>query len=323
MVSTVNQAFNDFLKDIEPNDTEKEKIIKRHQYIRESLRGKIKNDNKKPDFLSGSYARHTQIRPINDVDIMVTFDRNEYWDKYGNNPQLFLSFLKRKLREIYPNSDLRTQTHSIGLTFSEVPNVDVVPAFIIDYKQDIYQIPDKDFTRFKETSPPKHQELISDNNKNLNQKFIPIIKTLKKWRQNNNINFKSFHLEIFCINIFKNPFGNYQDGLKIFFNNAPTKILENCYDPLGISGIIDDYLSTEEKIDLSRILKTTSILVNKASKLERDGRQQEAIKQWYQILGDPFPKPIMKSASITGSSKSRKRTKFPPEGRNPRFGNTM
>ncbi len=321
MTSTVNQAFNDFLKEIEPNDSEKEKIIKRHQYIRESLRGIIKNDNRKPDFLTGSYARHTQIRPINDIDIMVTFDRDEYWVKYGNKPQLFLSYLKRKLREVYPNSDIRTQTHSIGLDFNEAPNVDVVPAFIINYEEQIYQIPDRKFTRFIRTSPPRHQELISNFNARLNQKFIPVIKILKKWRQTNKINLKSFHLEVFCMDIFNAPFGNFQDGVKIFFNNAATKIMEKCIDPIGISGELDDYLSVEEKIKLSKLFSEMANFVNKAIELESRGLHQDSIDQWHQILGSPFPKPIFQSVSISGSSKSKKKTNFPPEGRNPRFGN--
>lgn len=320
MVSTVNQAFNDFLKEIEIKESEKEKIIKRHQYIRERLRGKIKNDSRKPDFLTGSYARHTQIRPINDIDIMVTFDNDEYWEKYGNNPQLFLSFLKRKLREIYPSSELRTQTHSIGLIFSEVPNVDVVPAFIIDDKLEIYQIPDKEFTRFIKTSPPKHQELISRYNSFLNQKFIPIIKILKKWRENNDINLKSFHLEVFCMNIFKTPFKHFQDGLNLFFSNASTRILQKCLDPIGLSGELDDYLSFEEKMKLSYVFKEKSKLSNKAIELECNGQHQESIDQWNEILGNPFPKSIIPSINISGSSKPRKKTKFPSEGRNPKFG---
>ena len=320
MASTVNQAFNDFLKEIEPHESEKKKIVKRHQYIRETLREKIKNDNRKSDFLTGSYARHTQIRPINDIDIIITFDRNEYWGKYGNNPKLFLSYLKRKLKEIYPNSEFRTQTHSIGINFSEAPNVDVVPAFIIDYENEIYQIPDREFTRYIETSPPKHQELISNFNTRLNQKFIPIIKILKKWRQTNDIKLKSFHLEVFCMQIFKTPFGSFQDGLEFFFTNASTEIMENCLDPIGISGELDDYLSIEEKIRLSKIFKETSLFVNNAVILEKNGQHQESIELWNELLGNPFSKPLIPSVGISGSSKPRKKTKFPPEGRNPRFG---
>jgi len=317
MATTVSNAFAEFSKNIEPTQNEIDRMIRRHQYIREKLRNKIYNDPRKLDFLSGSYKRHTQIRPINDVDIMIVLDYERYWQDFGMNPLKLLRFLKKILGETYPSVEMRIQTHSIGLEFKEIPEVDIVPSFLINEKEEIYIIPDKEFSVYIKTSPVKHEKIISDHNKKLKQKFIPLIKILKKWRDNNNINFKSFHLEVFSMSILTKQFQNFQGILPYYFENASKVILNTCNDPASLSGDISNYLSEFDKLKLSKKFSETSIFCKNLIELERNGKHQKAIEGWHRILGDPFPKPILTTSS---SYKGGKATKFPPEGKNYTFG---
>ena len=50
-----------------------------HNYIRDLLSNKSRNDTDFPwildgDFLSGSYARGTKLSPLNDIDVMIVLD---------------------------------------------------------------------------------------------------------------------------------------------------------------------------------------------------------------------------------------------------------
>jgi len=317
MAKTVSSAINEFLKEIEPTESDREKIIKRHEYIRKTLRGKIRNDGRKPDFLSGSYARHTQIRPVNDVDIMVIFDQEEYWDRFKSNTNEFLSFVENLLQETYPNSEIRIQSHSIGIKFKEIPDVDIVPSFLIDFDKEIYLIPNYDNNIYVNTSPPTHQALISKHNKHLDQKFIPLIKLIKKWRDNNDVKFKSFHLEVFIMENVNKPFIKYQEALLTFFKSAKDEIFNDCIDPAGLSGNLAYYLTERQKEELSRFFTSISAHIEKLINLENEGKHQEAISGWRKIFSHPFPHP--ETISI-GSGIKKKTTKFPRKGYSPRFG---
>jgi len=219
MTYTVSQAFDEFRQKLEPLPSETEKIQRRHKYLRETFNNKIKNDGRMHSFLSGSYSRNTQIRPIKDVDIVILFDINEYWDRFKNNPSEMLYFSGEKLKATYPNNVINIQSHSIGIHFKDVPDVDIIPGFIRDYQKNIYLIPDINLENFIQTSPTKHKEIISKHNQKLGGKFIHIIKMMKCWRNKLReeslrkygieLKIKSFHLEVFLINILKMTISNY------------------------------------------------------------------------------------------------------------------
>lgn len=317
MANTVSQAFSEFQQNLEPTETDRDKIIRRHDFIRARLRGKIINDGRIPDFLIGSYVRHTQIRPVNDVDIMVVFDSDSYRERYASTPQNFLRYLKLKLREIFPETKLRTQPHSIGLKFTQSPDVDIVPAFLEDYENEVFVIPDKDFIEYIETSPKQHQRIITEHNQFLQNKFMRIVKMLKKWRDYNEIELKSFHLEIFTMNVLNRPFINYQGGLLYFFTNASNQIFDRCDDPTQLSGYLDSYLDYESKKRLSKIFHSTSQKIKELNRLEASGKHQEAIAEWRKIFGPPFPK---SETRVPNTYSGKRKTDFPPNGKTYTFG---
>lgn len=317
MVTTVPKAFEQFIKSLIPTEKENESIINRHEYIRKTLSGKVINDKRKPHFLTGSYKRHTQIRPVNDVDIMIILDYYEYWDQFGNDPIALLRFIKQKLKETYPETNIIIQSHSIGLKFSKIPDVDIIPSFLIDEENEIYIIPDKNFSIYIKTSPPKHQTIISEHNLKLKNKFIPLIRIIKKWKSSNDIDLKSFHLEIFIMKLITSPFQRYQDALHHFFESATKAIYDSCMDPAGLSGDLADYLTTQDKQNLSKEFLKLSQKIKELNQLEKEGYHQPSIEGWYNIFKEPFPRPIKTSG---GKYQSKKSTEFPPEGKNITFG---
>ena len=78
MLTTV-QAFEKFRQALELSDTEKKDASKRHNEVRDCIRGGFGIAN---DFLSGSYKRHTKTKPLKDVDVMFVLGEKEKWLRY-------------------------------------------------------------------------------------------------------------------------------------------------------------------------------------------------------------------------------------------------
>lgn len=316
MARTVNIAFNEFAKAIEPNDNEKKQIMDRHEKIRGEIGDFIKLDKRLPHFLTGSYKRKTLIHPANDVDVMLVLDREAYWDKFNDAPRKLLEFMKRQLKKIYGQTEMRIQTHSIGLLFRNGPTVDIVPGFMINEEKRIFQIPNKEFEEYIKTSPDQHQELISEHNKKYSN-FIKIVKMIKIWKKKlkqssmNQLKLKSFHIEILAMkSINKNT--NYRDGVILFFEQAESLIKEKLMDPINLSGDISSYLDRNQKEELSEIIGIINKKIKNLIELEDDeGKHQDAISGWRGIFGHPFPKRVenIKNQGYSGTS-----TEFPEKG---------
>lgn len=327
MAKTVSQAFEEFRENLEPLESELDNIITRHTFIREKFSNKIKNDGRKHSFLSGSYSRSTLIRPVNDVDIVILFDIDEYWEDFRNNPSELLHFAMEKLKETYPDKKIVLQSHSIGISFKEPPDIDIIPGFIKNYEQEIYLIPNYEVNNFIETSPSRHKSIISNYNKKLGGRFIHIIKMMKCWRNKlrkesiskfgYELNFKSFHLEVFLMNLLKSSSANYARDIYYVFKNAAKLMDHECIDPAGLSGRLDNYLTQNQKAKIKEIFDDTSNKIEILLKLEMEGKYQEAIKGWREIFGHPFPTPLI---SQKNTYKKDLSTNFPPEGKNYTYG---
>ena len=75
MAHTIAEAFEVFQRSYEPKGVAKEIASAKQQYLRNSLSNRL---DIVEDFLIGSYAKQTQIRPATDIDIFVVLD-SDYW----------------------------------------------------------------------------------------------------------------------------------------------------------------------------------------------------------------------------------------------------
>ena len=95
------EAFNSWESRLEPTNDEVEEVKNLQEEIRSNLKEILALDSETPDFLFGSYKQRTAISQIDDVDIIVTLDSNQYGFLAENKPDLAIKFLARKLKEIY------------------------------------------------------------------------------------------------------------------------------------------------------------------------------------------------------------------------------
>lgn len=221
------KVFQTFLSNIEPSKTTKEMISSIQQNVRNYLANHDKYKNVYIDsFLSGSYAKHTNIRPKKgdgkrDVDIIVITKHSLL-----SQPQKVLDELYDVLSGSSHYQNIEKHSHSIGIEMSNL-EIDVVPVvkdgngkmFIGDNKTNTWSV----------TNPTGHLTWCSDTNRMANGKFIPCVKLFKWWRRNN---FGGGH--------------DYPKGIaleKIVADNLPTSTLNTEeYFTETMRSIINNYL---------------------------------------------------------------------------------
>jgi len=290
MMKTVSDSFQEFIKRYEPTPWQKEKISQHHSYIRKVIKKKFIVSE---DFLVGSYIKKTQIKPPTDVDLMIVLSDYFLSPTRISSPKRLLLGFNNFLKQTYPYSTLKPDGQAIVIKFSDGINMDVVPAF--KGIKSGYVIPNLKTNTWVRTDPKVYNELLSNVNKALDGKLIPIIKMIKCWNLVRGKALKSLHIEILALNCFYDrfenkifPFKNYQEGLAIFFNKAEEIIKEFSYEPV-IGDIVDQYLPTRERLKVSSLFKVHHKKIMRALGYESTGVHQKARLIWRNLFRQYFP----------------------------------
>lgn len=302
----------------------------------ESLKKELKvlptedEENRPSYFLTGSYRRHTMIRPPKDVDLFLVLDSGEYKDDDLDKlitPSALIEKLKSTLEKIFEDDDditIEEQRHSVTVVYSETFSIDVIPAFETD-DQKAYMIPDvedgNDGT-YIVSNPKVHFEYINQvnddtavNSKKRFKKVARLIKFVKRQRFNEKpTKVRSFHFELLAAKILgDSKINSYSEGLNKFFSVASGYFDEPTIDdPANEENMVDDYLeemSPETKKLIKDELDDLYEITSTALQLEKDGNDQAAITEWKKIFsaGDPDTEksqPVTRSTYV-GSSPSK------------------
>lgn len=297
--------FEKFLHDIEPSQTTKQYISSIQSNLREYLENHEFYKYKILDtFLTGSYAKHTSIRPTKydgktDVDIVVV---TKYTEK--DDSKEVLNELYEVCKQAY--SKVTKQSRSIGIEMSGI-EIDVVP-MIEDKLSGMYKIGNKKDGKWKKTNPKGHITWCSEVNKNHYNKFVRIVKIFKWWRKNNcpeNLKYpKGITLEKIiadnlydCNNTYEdivyNTMINIIDAFKLYIENGIKPFIS---DPgINSDNLSDDYEFNDFKSFYNKI-KTHKKL------LEETNFSNES---WRKILGTEFPKEQISSNGLLESLRDK------------------
>lgn len=160
---SLQSDFQTFLSDIEPSKTTVEQISAAHKALREYLSAhEHYGERCVHTYLSGSYAKHTSIRPAKDddnrdVDIIVETD-------YGSdaNSANVITELRDALLDSSKYASAHLQTHSVGISFSNL-DIDVVPLAVDDETCFIGCIDDGRWTETNQKDTSRGQPLSTRN----------------------------------------------------------------------------------------------------------------------------------------------------------------
>lgn len=281
-MQTIAQAFEAFLQTLELSENERSEASRQHTNMRTELQKRL---DVVESSLSGSYARHTAIRPLNDIDIFLVL-RDTAALSPRSTPHAILTTIKRTLESIYPGKTSTPQARSINIEFSTTGIAyDVVPAFLLE--SDVYSIPDADARSWVNTNPKIHKELSTKANEDAGKTLKPLLKAVKHAKNFHGAPARSFHLEVLSWSVLRSAPPNYMDGLNTLLTGLAAHICEPCPDPAGLGPDIRP--STERCREAQLWLRRMAALASEARTLAKDGKLGEAHATMRDLFGPQWP----------------------------------
>ncbi len=327
MAQTVDGAFTEFNKDSVNLDPER---TKKANSSRDWLIGQLKSlPNKVDNFPSlyegmsikfGSFARKTKIRPLDDIDLILTFGASgsTYWTHiYGQSYTLNAPESATDLRKLCNDDNTINSIKVVNKIVSSLDqieryksavthrrqeaatlqlnsyewNFDIVPAFYTD--TGYYLIPDGN-GGWKATDPRIDQNRTTEVNQKHDGKILQLVRTLKYWNRRAQMpTIPSYLFENLVLNFFdsRSEISKWIDvNLINFWHHLKTAIYNPVPDPKGFQTDINT-LSYSDKEKISNKASDTYDKGYEAYKIETEEKNQEkAINKWREIFGDDFPK---------------------------------
>jgi len=284
---SVREALEKFIQSLELTQKQRDEVSRQHIMVRECLRQRLKS---KTDFLSGSYSRHTAIRPLHDIDIFVVLGDA---GSTALTADAALKQVRQALHEEWPNKSLPIlQQHSVHIGFSDSGiEFDVVPALQVP-GQDVYLIPERQTGQWLRTNPRIHEKLSTQANELAGKKLKPLLKAVKHWnRHHESSPLGSFHLEVMSYSAFPSPPEDYLVGLEKLFSHLSQKVRSACPDPAGLGPNVDVRMGSGQRDTSHQILASAARQVRlareeSASELARaHGRLRELFGEFYRQRG--------------------------------------
>ena len=195
--------------------------------LREKLEGYLKEH---PDFtlkkmlLSGSLAKGTALRSLNDIDVACYISGADA----PHDVAALLDYLAERLQTAFPNfssDQVRAQTYSVTVSFrGSGLDVDVVP-ILYDGDLNWYgRLVSQDDGSYLKTSIPLHLEFTGVRKKAQEKHFTQVVKLVKFWvgnikQEREDFRFKSFMIEMILSHLCDQgfDFSDYPEALQHFF----------------------------------------------------------------------------------------------------------
>ena len=221
-----------------------------------------------PDFalkklmLSGSLAKGTALRSINDIDVGMYVAGSDA----PTDIQDLLEYIAKRLVQAYPNikaDQITLNTYSITISFKGTGlDVDIVPILYYgdpDWRGDLIN---QDDGSFLETSIPLHLEFIRKRKAANPNHYVQVIRLVKYWArrlkaENSNFRFKSIMIVLIMAELADNDvkFSDYPNALQAFFtyilqtNMRKLIVFSDYYDPSKATGYHSDVVKMMDPVN--------------------------------------------------------------------------
>jgi len=286
--------------------------------LREELTDYI-NDNPDYDlvkmFHSGSVAKGTALKTINDLDVVVYIKKS---DSLAEGTKL-LEWLKDRLQEVYPNLkkdqfEIPSGSHCVVINFKSLPTVEVVPVIYEGDEKDFGYLTTKTTGERILTSIPLHLEFIRKRKEDNKNHYTQIVRLLKWWIKNikssdDSFKFKSFMAELLCAKLADDglDLSNYvitlekiftyivksQLNERIFFTDyydkkklpaEKTHELE-FFDPVNPENNVAEKYTKENK---NKIIECAWSALDSINEAHYADTKERAINKWQKVFGPTF-----------------------------------
>ncbi len=330
MATTVNDAFDDFLKYTVNLDSD---ITSTARGSRDWLIEQIEKFDSQEGFPKlysgidihfGSFARRTKIRELDDIDLMIGLSGqgSTYTEDYYGKVQIIVPSSASDLYSLchkdsdklnsrkvinkfvtalksisqYEKAEIKRNQEAATLklkTYSWV--FDVVPSFFTStdsFGRTYYIIPDGD-GNWKKTDPRKDRDNVSRINTKHNGNVLNVIRLIKYWNGRATMpDIGSYLLECLLLSYYDN-----KSSVSSYVDIEAINVFEHLY-----SAIYNDVqdpkniqgnlnkLSYEDKQKISNKAYADYTKALEARKAEKEGDHASSIRKWGEIFGSDFPK---------------------------------
>jgi tRNA nucleotidyltransferase (CCA-adding enzyme) len=174
--------------------------------------------------LSGSLAKGTALRTLNDIDVAVYISGSDA----PHDVKQLLEYLAERLRKAFPNfspDQVKPQTYSVTVSFKGTGlDVDVVPVLYAGDSEWRGNLVSQEDGSFLETSIPLHLEFIRKRKRAQETHFAQVARLLKFWarrmkQEREGFRFKSFMVELILAHLADQgqDLSDYPDAMQAFF----------------------------------------------------------------------------------------------------------
>lgn len=285
----VDEAFEKMREAGEITNTEQTLAQNRHRRIRDTLEAAWDVDH---TFLTGSYDRHTKVKPLEDVDIFAVIKPDGDQGHFrAESPDRIVSALATELDGKFKHVEPSGMAVRVSLSDDdEQARFEVVPAFA--HVSSGYEVPDPDRGRWIRTDPSIHAQLTSRKNADCAQRWVPFAKMAKGWnRQAERPVPQSFLIEVMALDLVHAPFGRYQDEMASYLGNVVDRVDGPWPDPAKLGPDVDELLTAYERQQIRSAASTSLALAEEAIYLEDNGQERKAVDKWCEIFGERMPRP--------------------------------
>lgn len=277
-------------------------------------------------FHYGSFARRTKVQPLDDIDMMfiihggkATYDRHpvkahtyRVWVNSNDAPLAafvgengFVSSTKvlNKVRDKlalvhnYKKADIKKTMQAVVLNLNSHSWVfDVVPAIGANLygtsgEPTYYLMPDG-YGDWIATDPRLDSASVTTANQAAGGGLLPLMRILKFWNTyGGQTKLSSYYFESLVLKVFQNvsSISDIQSGVKYFFENAPSHLLNSFPDPKGLGPSLDrDADATIKSYVNTAMVASRQNCINAIS-AEGAGDHKLAIGHWQKVFGNSFP----------------------------------
>lgn len=284
--------------------------------LREKLEGYL---SEHPEFalkkmlISGSLAKGTALRSLNDIDIACYVSGAE---APSDIPRL-LNYITERLRKAFPNftpDQVRPQTYSISVSFKGSGlDVDIVPILYDGDPQWYGNLVSQDDGSFLKTSIPLHLEFIKKRKQCNNIHFSQVVRLVKYWarkekRESDGFRFKSFMIEMILSHLSDQgqDFSDYPEALQSFFTYIATTDMRQLiafsdyYPASAVEGVtgpvkIIDPVNSDNNVGSLYTATNADMIVNAAldagdaiDAALSAPTKQETVYYWQKVFGPTF-----------------------------------
>ena len=283
MATSIAASFSGLKTNLEITTLQQATVPTRQQNVRDAVARRL---TVKESFVTGSYKRHTMIKPLSeaDIDVFVVLDPGYYKaDGYG----ALLERVRAALLETYTKTPkISRNGQAVTVTFTDF-RVDVVPGF---YRSGGgFLIPSTTEKRWIPTNPKMHEPFITDANSAHVGDLVPLIKMVKAWNRQGNQSVRSFYLELLVEKVLRGvTISDFPSACRYVFDKGRETIKYKITDPAGLGSQVNGVASGTVVEAVNRF-QTAYARASKAEEFARNAKVAEAVGEWRKVFGDYFP----------------------------------